>query len=433
MHIRKNYVIYLIPVLVCILFCGCKKNEAVNIQDKGSHYLLSIDYTSGKTHYEIGKLAGLALLKGVDNFEKRYDDFIALTAKEYGYPEQVTGTPEEHYRIFMSRVNDLKPLIPQTIKDEIEGVSSCLSGGAADVMGDGRLSKNEYYFLNLIVEASENTECCAVSAFGSASKTGKTITARIMDWYIDTDKKEVEHLFGITEYIYRGFTLYSVGIVGHLGMITGIRSNGIYAAILFSRNNSPYSSAGKYSYSMDLRYAMEKYSTVAEIAEYMKSGSRNYTMDHNIFFTDKSKSIVLENDVQGGSGIQRKIRTWDSKLNDKVKWGFENRIAVVNSFILYGNDDNHTTVPGNQNRWVSLLRLMAERKEPLSYNDMHAVITYYPGKKPGDFDEGGLYTEWTKQIMIFQPEDMSLEIFFSPKQGEVPLVPVFEKIELRDN
>ncbi|HNX25459.1 MAG TPA: hypothetical protein PKG60_15535, partial [Spirochaetota bacterium] len=66
MHIRKNYVIYLIPVLVCILFCGCKKNEAVNIQDKGSHYLLSIDYTSGKTHYEIGKLAGLALLKGVD-------------------------------------------------------------------------------------------------------------------------------------------------------------------------------------------------------------------------------------------------------------------------------------------------------------------------------------------------------------------------------
>ena len=430
MKIKKSILIYLAAILCFSLTIGCKKNETVTIEDRGSHYFLSIDYTTGKSHPEIGKLIGKSLLRGVDDFEKRYDNLVALTAKNYGFPETVKGTPEEHYMLFMNRVNDLKPLLPQTIKEEIEGAAACFSGGSTDIMGDGKLSINEYYFINLIIEASENSECCAVSAFGSASESGNTITARVMDWYIDTDQKEVEHLFGITEYRYDSFTLYSVGIVGHLGIISGIRSNGIYSAVLFSRNSTPYSSIGKYSYSMELRYAMENYSSIEEISGYMKSDKRNYTMNHNIIFSDKEKSFVLENDIQGGPNSKREIRNWDSQLNDTVEWGFENRIACVNSFIIKGKDDNHTTVGGNQNRWLEILKLMSEKKLPLSYNDMRFIITYFPDEKPGDFDAGGLYTEWTKQIMIFQPEDMSLNIFFSPQKGALPAEPSFEKIDL---
>ncbi len=426
----KNLFLITILTITSFIVCGCKKDRIVQIQDKGTHYLMSIDYTKNKTHYETGKFIGKAILKDVDSYEKRVDEFIALTAKNYGYPEEVPGTPEEHYMLFMKRVGDLKPLLPQTIKDEIEGVADCFSGKNNDIMGDGKLSINEYYFLNLIIESSENTECCAVSAFNSASKTGSTIIARVMDWYIDTEKKEVENLFGITEFKYNDFTLYTIGIIGHLGIITGIKNNGIYSAILFSRNNTPYSSSGKYSLSMELRYAMEKFSSIDEIADYMRVKDRNYTMNHNIFLSDKKRSIVLENNIQGGPTSERKIRTCTSKLNKGVNWGFENRIACVNSFILYGNDDNHTTIPGNQNRWLSLVKLMAEKKVPLSSNDLRSIITFYPGEKPGDFDEGGLYTKWSKQVMIFQPDDMSLEIFFSPKKGDIPLKPVFEKIQL---
>ncbi|HPJ34167.1 MAG TPA: C45 family autoproteolytic acyltransferase/hydrolase [Spirochaetota bacterium] len=424
-----SFTLFIITALSFFCLSGC--SNGVKVQNKGSHYYMTVDYTKGKSHYDTGRLIGEALHKGVDNFEKIYDNFIALTAREYGYPEKPGGTPEEHYTLFMSRVNDLKALLPEEIKAEIDGVAGTLSGGDKDTMGDGKLSINEYYFINLIVETSENSECCAVSAFGDASESGNTITARVMDWYIDTDKKEIEHLFGITEYRYKDFTIHSVGVIGHLGLISGVRSNGIYGAILFSRNNTPYSSTGKHSYSMEFRYAMEKYSSIDEIANYMKSAERNYTMNHNIFLSDKSKSIVLENDLQGGPGAARGIRTWNSRLNNNVQWGFENRIACVNSFILYGNDDNHTTVPGNRNRWLEILKLMSEKKKPLSYNDIREIITYYPGKQPADFDAGGLYTEWSKQIMIFQPEEMTFDIFFSPKTGKLPSEPVFEKIKLK--
>ena len=105
---------------------------------------MTIDFTSGKSHYEIGKLIGEALHHGVAGYEKQIDSFISLTAKEYGYPEIVKGTPEEHYRLFIERVTALKPLIPQDIRDEIEGVADTFSGGSADIMNDGKLSKNEY-------------------------------------------------------------------------------------------------------------------------------------------------------------------------------------------------------------------------------------------------------------------------------------------------
>lgn len=431
MKLILNYCCAIFLISLSSSFCGCKKNEAVTISDRGSHYYLTVDYTGGMSHYEAGRLIGAALQKGVEGFEKRFDEFIALTAKNYGYPETPGGTPEEHYRLFMERVADLKPLLPHSIRDEIEGVSSTLSGGVNDVMGDGLLSVNEYYFINLIVETSENSECCAISAYGGSSSTGSTITARVMDWYIDTGKKEIEHLFGITEYRYKGFTLHSIGVIGHLGMITGIKSSGIYGAILFSRNNTPYSSAGKYSYSMELRYAMENFKSSEDIAEYMKAPERNYTMNHNIFLSDNIKSIVLENDLQGGPSSERQIRRDSSKLNRGVQWGFNSRIACVNSFILSGNDDNHTTVPGNQNRWLAVLKLMREKTNPLSYDDIKSVITYFPGEKPGDFDAGGLYTRWSKQVMIFQPSEMTLDIFFSPKTGELPAEPVFERINLK--
>ncbi len=294
-----------------------------------------------------------------------------------------------------------------------------------------KLSINEYFFINLIVEASENSECCALSVFGDASKTGMPVVARVMDWYIDTDKKEIEHLFGVTEYRHKDYTLFTVGVIGHLGIISGIRDNGIYAAVLFSRNDSPYRSKGKFSYSLELRNAMENNDTIEGIAGHMKSEKRNYTMNHNIFLSDIDKSFVLENDVQGGPNASRRIRKWNSRLNPKVSWGFRNRIACVNSFILSGNDDNHTTVPGNQNRWLSLVRIMNKEKSPINTKTVKKTITFYPGEKPGDFDAGGLYTKWTKQIMIFDSSTMELDLFFSPRQGELPGIPEFKRIRIK--
>ncbi len=431
MKLKRTVFLAVVIAASCHVFTGCKKGDNVTIKNMGSYYKLTIDYTVESDRYETGKRIGNALLRGTDSFEKRIDSFIALTAKNYGYPDIVPGTPEEHYRLFIGRVKSLKPLMPAAILNEISGAASCFSGGESDVMNDGKLSINEYFLMNLIIEATENTECCAVSAFGSASKSGSTITARIMDWYIDTDMKEVEHLFGITEFRFNGFKLHTVGIIGHLGLITGIRDNGVYSAVLFSRNNTPYISSGKHSLSMELRHALENYSSIEEVSLYMKSKERNYTMNHNIYLADKKRAIVLENDVQGGADARREIREWNSKLNPKVNWGFENRLACVNSFILYGNDDNHTTVSGNQNRWLSMLKLFAVKKPPLSVEDLRSIITYFPGSRPGDFDAGGLYTKWSKQVMLFNPADMTLQIFFSPKQGDLPVNPKFETISLK--
>lgn len=67
----------------------------------------------------------------------------------------------------------------------------------------------------------------------------------------------------------------------------------------------------------------------------------------------------------------------------------------------------------------------------VSSEDIKKVMTFNHGS-PGTFnDSGDLYNRTTLQMVIFQPESLSLEVFFRPRNSlRNPDNPVFEKVKV---
>ena len=64
--------------------------------------------------------------------------------------------------------------------------------------------------------------------------------------------------------------------------------------------------------------------------------------------------------------------------------------------------------------------------------ELKEVITYKKHAKPGTFSESGdLYNRMTIQTILMQPDNLSMEVFFQPRNTkEDPENPIFEKITL---
>jgi len=227
----------------------------------------------------------------------------------------------------------------------------------------------------------------------------------------------------------------SIGYLGYIGIITGINNDGIFTAILVGSTGAQYNSINKYSYTIDLRYALENCSGIYEIADYMKDSSRNY-VDHIIAIADSNSCIILENNTSGSRASnsqrpKREIREWDSVLRDNVTWGISDAIASVNSFLLDGTYDNHTRGSLNKKRWENLKKQLKSKGDKVTFEELKQVISYDAGTPGTMSDSGDLYNKMTQQSIVFRPEDFYLEIYFHPKeQRDVPKNPTFEKVEI---
>jgi len=112
-----------------------------------------------------------SLLDLFPNLEGEYDAWIAGIIGQEGYGRR------------MQAIQHLKPQVPKEYQEEIEGMASQLSGGLVNAPGDGKLSLDELYFLNLYVDILMSGACSALSVYGPASATGSNMIARLVDWY----------------------------------------------------------------------------------------------------------------------------------------------------------------------------------------------------------------------------------------------------------
>jgi hypothetical protein len=175
---------------------------------------------------------------------------------------------------------------------------------------------------------------------------------------------------------------------------------------------------------------LENHATIEEVAGYMTDPGRDYAMNFLVFFSDGSRSLVLENNFSGwGNNMRRALRSWDSILNPGVTWGLDGAICAVNSFVLEGNSDNHTWMPLNYLRW-NRIRYLLEIAEPtVSVEGIKAIASDAEGWWPGVLN-GAIYRSSNQQMIIVQPGLNELEVAFRPRDGVLPQPPVFEKIPL---
>ncbi len=398
------------------------KVNGVTITDKGNYFNVELDFTKGLSHREIGKEFARGILLAVPDYEALVDSYIAENLFKSEYNEAFW------------RVDDIKKQMNKEYREEIEGMAEVFSGGDKNVRGDNKISKDEFFMFNLFLDVIRSTQCSFVSVFGSQSATGKTITGRILDWY-GGDKNQLPRIQAVITMKNPTGSICSIGYMGFMGIITGFNDRKIFAAVQESTSGAAYSSAGKRSYPLDLRYALENTDKMQNTIGFMMDENKQYAVNHLIVFSDPDESKVLENNFSGrGTGterVRRAVRTDESRLNKGVLWGIKDAVASVNSFILEGSTDNHTRNKFNTRRWKYIKEQLSGKQSKFLPEDIKNIMTYTKGSPRALLDTRYLYTKATLSMTLFQPDTLSLEVYFFPRNTlKVPNKPTFEKISV---
>jgi len=283
-------------------------------------------------------------------------------------------------------------------------------------MGDGKLSRDEFLFMNVIPSVCNETACSATAVFGSRSATGQTILGRNTDWSNGPPQASSNgNTSGAnTAAVNTNALIYSKTAekqvvsfmtLGMMGTIVGINSDGIFVAGLHSQTGSAYSAVGKRSVLLDIRNALETTSTIDEAGAFLGDPSRLYAYHNNMFIADKNTAKVLENDYER----KRALRSADSALNPGITWGVSNAIAVVNAFMLEGNFDNFVG-RWQTDRWASFETMLPQEGDTVDIDRVRTIMSYHkPGS--GGMDPGDIFNAGTMQSMAYSYSENRLELW----------------------
>ena len=424
-------------LLIILISVGCSDSgdssnptDYVTMTEKPNYWEVHIDYSSGD-RYSIGREYGTKVLSRIPSFEAGADAYVAAS---------VAGLQQSHpeitYEVIIQRALEISKNIQLQYMDEIEGFASVLSGGTVNIMGDGKLSRDEYLTLNLIPDTCTAYACSATAVFGSRSATGQTIVGRSLDWSTGPPGKAetADIKAGNSSVVNTNALVYlktaekqmvAVGPLGSIGILTGINSDGIFVATLYSDIGAPYSAVGKRSVMLDIREALETSSTVDEVGAFLGDPSRVYAYNNTMFIADKNIAKVLENDFERN----RALRVVDSELNPGITWGISDAIACVNAFMLKGNFDNFTGKVWQTDRWASFRTMLTQDGDTVDIDQIRAIMSYH---KPGDggMDPGDIFNAGTVQSMAYSFSENRLELwlgtFVDDPQYETISIPFLE-------
>ena len=393
------------------MITGCTANqdkkEAVQMEELEGYYHVSLNYDSGISHYDMGKEYAEAILKIIPDYAKNLDSYMSyLVDPRISYKERIASVIDQ---------------LPQEYIDEIEGFASVIATNEESTLGDSKLSKEEIYLSNMIPDLCRPTACSGLSVFGDKSQTSKDITLRVLEWDFNQEHKEILKLQAVVDYNNGEHSFTSFGFVGIMNIISALNDDGIFAAIL---DNSAryYKDSGTRSYTYDLRYALENFSTLDELTNYMVDNGRNYTFSHLILAADKENSKVVENFVLDG-GISA-VRSAESLLSNHLLLDIADSICTVNGNALNDNVDTIATLAYNKTRFETYYERLKEY-EKVSVFDLKDII----GKEMPKADYQYIHTQYYLQIIIYDAATGSVEIAYMPENGIAPEKPNFVKVK----
>jgi len=414
----KKYLLLLmtaIAIMGMMFSTSCKKDndddnnadpkDRVTLIDKDMYWEAHLDFTD-MDRFEMGKAYCNAVVEAVPDYEIGADYYIAFIANGmHGADPSIT------YEVILERAVEISKSVPAEYMQEINGFASALSGGETDVMGDGKLSKNEYLVLLFNPDIATLSACSAVAVYGDRSETGKTIFGRNTDWFSDTKKSfsainSESNTSAIIFFKNGDSEIMSFGTLGMLGVIVGLNNDGIFIANLYSDIGAPYTAVGKRSVMTDIRIALENNNSIEGVADFLGSPSNLYAYNHNMFIADENTAKVLENNFANN----RSLRTATSELNDGITWEQQNAIACVNSFMLKGNTDNYTGNWYNTGRWQSFDSLLTDAGNKVNLNQVNSIMSYHTPGGSG-YVPGDIYLAGTILSMAYSYEENEMRLW----------------------
>jgi hypothetical protein len=360
--------------------------------------------TYNKTGTQIGTELGIAIKNQFPEIDKQYDSYLASFVDQ-----------ETFDRWVQQRVNVLKMNIKPAYKDEIDAIASVWGLSLHDKLGDGFLSWNEYWLLQLIPDVGRQTNCSGFGVFNQASALDSPIVGRNMDWITTQAIRSIQ---AITVYQNNNNQVVNIGFAGYLGIISGFNHNGLFVAHLDSKLGGHYPDppVGDHAIVFDLREVLEKYDRINYAARQLSKFQ--YGFSHNILMADQKNVQVLEQ-PQGQSAH---LRTDTSQLKTEKSWDKHNQIAVVNCFVLKASPNNCMSSVDDL-RWHRFKTLAQFNRDYPAYRKDVVQIMFDTANPQQE-----IFNEKTVQSMVFTPIDQRLYLYTTPVSGKQSPYPVMTEI-----
>lgn len=314
------------------------------IECKNSYYDITLDYDKGSPD-KIGAAYADAIKKVRPDYGEITEPYLYENIKA-AFPN-LSGD----YTAVQMRTDAIFGTLRESYQQELRGFAKSIAGDTEGFSEDGILSAEEAILMQLIPDVLRGTACSGITASGSATASGERITCRVLEWQLGSENQIcAAHALLHMKHGDESFT--SVNMLGFLTILTAVNDEGVMMSILDvgSKNEVPYTTEDKCSYTYDIRYALEHYGKAREAAEYLRGNAAHYPYCFNVLCTDAKDACVAEICVTPEEGTPL-LRDENTPLHDGLKWDDPAYICVVNSFAAKGNADLLTYNSGNLIRW----------------------------------------------------------------------------------
>lgn len=377
------------------------------IEKKNSYYDVTLDYSKG-SHREIGSAYAQTLQKACPELMKLCEDYLYDLLGMVFYEKT-------DYSFLKERAVLLKNSLDKAYRDELDGSAEVLCSGHS-FKQDKRISFEEFYILNMIPDAVRSTSCSAMTVNGNKTKTGHRIASRILEWDLGEDN-QLTKMHCVIHYKNGSKSFTSVGLLGMHNILTAVSDDGIMIGIfdVGSSTQNKFTAEGRTCYSYALRYAIENYSSLEKIADYMLKNSNRFTYNHSILLCDDKNAVCVEDVVDREEG-KAVIRDSSTPLNNSLSWDDPDCFCIVNSYAAKGNTDMMYKHPDNITRWKKYNNLFcgAVKKSKIDVSDYKNLLT---AEKLKDSPVENIRSEGVVHILLTDFSKKSIQAVFTPQTG----------------
>ncbi len=327
------------------------------------------------------------------DIEYRYDSYLMASLNQMGFND-----------ILRDRLPKLKSHIDDNYQKEMEGIASSWTLIHDNKLGDGYLSWDEYWVLNLLADIGLPANGTGFGVLNTVSREKSTIIGRNLDL---KSTPELRSLQAITVYQYRSHVLVNIGFAGIITVLNGFNDSGLFVAHFNAASDLSYQNpypvrqkAGKtlQAYGFAMRKALETMTSVRKATTALANNS--YGISSNILIADNNNIQILEYSPAG----KAQIRSWQSETYPDKQWNSPSQIAVVDCHVLNSRSGS------------------CERaKDTYRWERLRTQATFTKNNKAGVQDIAGIMLDSHNQYYEILASDTLQSMIYLPGTGHLYL------------
>lgn len=343
------------------------------------------------TPLDIGLAIGQQSKKLFVDIERRYDHYLMGRFSQMGFDD-----------ILRNKLPSLKNAIDNRYQKELEGVASAWKLVHMNKLGDGYLSWDEFWVLNLLPDIGVPFDGLGFGVLSTLSREKGTIIGRNLEL---KSNSRLRGLQAITLYQYTDHSVVNIGFAGIISVLSGFNDHGLFVAHLnassdLSLQNPSWATRNSkkpfQSHGFALRDVLERMHSVKNATKALRKNS--YSTSSNTLIGDQENIQVVEFSAFG----KAKVRSWNSQTRNDKRWSRVSQIATVSCHVL-------PEMSGG----------CPKAKDIYRWERLHALAVFTSNNLAGTQDVAGIMLDTHNQYFEIMGADTLQSMMFLPATGHL--------------